>query len=461
MRVTTADEIARMMGKFRGSVDFTDSPNGFFGFVREAFEQLAREEQHAADHEGASIPDYPSFGHKDDDYEDVVKNFYAIWNGFATVKTFSWMDVYRPSDAPDRRVRRAIEKENKKYREEGIREFNEAVRALLAFVRKRDPRYTPNTQSPEEAAKAQRAASKAKAAKARAANAAKLKAQEDAVPAWAAARGPDDDVEVSDEESEEEHFECVACHKTFKSEAQYDAHEKSKKHQKAVYALKRKMQKDNALLNLDEDVTNSGIITPVSANGEEEEEASDMDEDMDDPVEDLTDKVQDVKIKDESTDHDEPSTEDLQSTEVDSTQLKPQPDVNTAPIEADSEEVDEDDEDDEYASRSDIEARLNDPDNPLSKPNPNPNDEHLPADPPDTESTPGGKKLGAAAKKRAKRAAKSADVSDSDHPNKCAVCQAGFSSKTRLFQHIKDFNHAAPVPGAKGGAAGGKKGKKK
>jgi DnaJ family protein A protein 5 len=131
-----------MMGKFRGSVDFSDSPNGFFGFVRDTFEQLAKEEKHAAYYEDLDVPDYPTFGHKEDKHEDVVREFYAAWNGFATVKSFAWVDQYRLSDAPDRRVRRAMEKENQKFRDDGKREFNDAVRTLVAFVRKRDPRYT-------------------------------------------------------------------------------------------------------------------------------------------------------------------------------------------------------------------------------------------------------------------------------------------------------------------------------
>jgi DnaJ family protein A protein 5 len=448
MRVTTAEDIARMMGKFRSNIAFSDSPSGFFGFIREAFEQLAREEQQAANYEGVDIPDYPSFGHKDDGYEDVVRNFYAVWNSFATAKTFSWMDVYRPSDAPDRRVRRAIEKENRSYREEGIREFNGAVRALVAFVRKRDPRYTPNTQSPEEAAKAQRAANKAKAAKARAANAAKLKEQADAVPEWAKARGPDDVQEETEEESEEEHFECVACRKTFKSERQYDAHEKSKKHQKAVYALKRKMQKDNANLNLDEDVTSSGFITPASVNDENQE-------DLNDSSDNLADRVEKVKVEDDSLEHDQLSTEDH---ELKKEAATPQRESHAALTTASTDSSDGNEEDDEYASRSDVEARL--ASSLASLPAPSGPDEHVSADPPDTETTtPGEKKLGAAAKKRAKKAAKQADVGDSDLKNKCAVCNAGFPSKTQLFQHIKDFGHAAPVSVTKG--LGGKKGKKR
>ena len=39
-----------------------------------------------------------------------------------------------------RRVQRLMEKENKKLRDVGRKERNEEVRALVNFVRKRDPR---------------------------------------------------------------------------------------------------------------------------------------------------------------------------------------------------------------------------------------------------------------------------------------------------------------------------------
>jgi DnaJ family protein A protein 5 len=123
MKVTTPDELARAMGKFRGNVDYSDAPNGFFGFVRELFEQLAKEEEYAADYDGIDIPNYPSFGHKDDSYDDVVRSFYAAWAGFASAKSFAWLDVYRLSDAPDRYTRRLADKENKKHRDDGRREF--------------------------------------------------------------------------------------------------------------------------------------------------------------------------------------------------------------------------------------------------------------------------------------------------------------------------------------------------
>ncbi|KAL1602700.1 hypothetical protein SLS60_006120 [Paraconiothyrium brasiliense] len=467
MKVTTAEDISRMMGKFRSNIDFTDSPTGFFGFVRETFDQLAREEERAGDYEGVQVKEYPSFGHKDDTYESggVVRNFYNVWGGFATVKSFASLDLYRTSDAPDRRVRRLMEKENQKLRERGIREFNVAVQALVAFVRKRDPRYTPNTQTEEQKAKAQRDARKQQQARARAANAAKIQDEADAVPDWAKVRDPEELLEESEEEIEEEHFECVACRKTFKSERQWEAHEKSKKHQKAIYTLKKKMQKDNEFLNLDEDVSSSGAITPAegedddhvkTAEDPEDKEITNAisdDSDPETPASHLGDKLQSVKLDDERTDDNKPPDSDP----------SPRP-ASQRPGESDDSQSQDSDDEDEYASRSDIEARLASYRIPTDTADTSVTDglsEALPADRPDEKTEPLQKKLGAAALKRAKKAAKQAEGgSDSpDLPHKCMRCNAGFPSKTKLFDHIKETNHAAPVSVTKG--AGGKKGKKR
>jgi DnaJ family protein A protein 5 len=455
MRVTTADDIARMLGKFRGNVKYTDAPDGFFGFVRETFEQLRQEEEHAAQWSGEDVADYPSFGHKDDTYEDVVRQFYSAWNGFSTKKSFAWKDQYRLSEAPDRRYRRAMEKENQKLRDAGIREFNDAVRTLLMFVKKRDPRYAPNTQSADDMAKAQREATKAQAARARAAREAQM---DDAVPEWATRREPDEFEEDEEEEIETELYECVACNKTFKSDRQYEAHEKSKKHQKAIQALKRKMQKDNAKLNLDKDALSSGAITPVDDEG--------LSEDIDDAnglgssYADVAEDVKNLDINKNTSNKDE---EGWSSDEADDSQdTKPQTKATPATQAAPAPDTDTDTEsDDEYASRSDIEARLasfRHSENPSGA---NADDEST--SPPTAEPTPAEPKLGKAAQKRAKKAAKQAEVDQADLKHKCMACDAVFPSKTQLFQHIKDFGHAAPKLDAKGGGGGGpkKKGKRK
>ncbi|KAF5677268.1 hypothetical protein FHETE_1780 [Fusarium heterosporum] len=254
VRLTSAEEIMGLIRKFNAAIPFDDEPTGFYGICRETFEHLAMEEEAAADNDSLDVQEYPTFGSSDDDYEDVVKPFYSTWAGFSTVKSFAWKDKYRLSDAPDRRVRRLMEKENKKMREDAIREFNDAVNFLVGFVRKRDPRYLPNSQSHDERQASLRNAAAAQAARSRAANQERMAAFE--IPEWAQARSDDNGAEggftESEEESEVEILECVVCNKTFKSEKQLEAHEKSKKHIKAVQQLRWQMKREGADLQLDE-----------------------------------------------------------------------------------------------------------------------------------------------------------------------------------------------------------------
>lgn len=446
LKVTTADDIARMIRKFNSNVSFTDAPSGFFGYLRETFEHLAKEEQVAVQWEGGDAPDYPSFGHKDDNYEDVVKPFYSVWLGFATRKSFKWKDRYRLSEAPDRRYRRLMEKENQKLREEGIREFNEAVRSLVAFIRKRDPRYIPTQQSEEERQKILRDAAAAQAARARKQNEERLKGE---VPEWAQVVQKDDlDGEIEESESEEEHYECVACRKTFKSEKQWEAHEKSKKHQKAVYALRKKMQKDNKHLDLDETGGETGGSSLAA-----EDDANETQN-----ISDVETKANDLNLEEESTKHrahdtdgvngegeeqggkeDAHEDEEEQNNEEDAPEVEEEQsgegNVHGAGENHDSAS---DSSDSDYASTDAIKARLaSSPEEAPQMPQP---------------------KQGKAALKRAKKAAAAAAAREGSAKEfTCAVCGNAFPSKTRMFQHVKDFGHAAPktVTGGKG-----KKGKR-
>lgn len=272
VRLTTTEEIMTLMGRFNRSVPFNDSPNGFFGILDITFGQLATEEAAACDWEGALPVEYPPFGSSDDEYDPIAKPFYNAWSSFSTRKSFSWKEKWRLSDAPDRRVRRLMEKENKKMRDDAIRDFNDAVRSLVAFVKKRDPRYVPNTQSEAERQKVLRDSAIAQAERARAANQQKL--SEAYVADWAQSRGDNDEYNdefaTSEEESEVEHFECVVCSKTFKSEKQYDAHEKSKKHVKAVQHLRRQMKQEGLVFDLDEPADQ----TPVRGDGPQPPEAA-------------------------------------------------------------------------------------------------------------------------------------------------------------------------------------------
>jgi DnaJ family protein A protein 5 len=437
VRMTTADEVMKLTMKFNGSLDYSDSPSGFYGGLNDFFRQLSQEEDIACQWDNLEPPDYPEFGHKNDDYEDVVRPFYAAWNGFSTKKSYSWKEGYRLSEAPDRRIRRLMEKENKKLREDGIQEYNDAVRSLLAFVRKRDPRFQENQKSEAERQKVLRDATAAKAAKARAARQAKLEAMEaESVPDWAKSRTVDEhEGGFSSESEEEEHeYECVVCDKVFKSEAQFHTHEKSKKHLKLLKQMKRDMKLEDEKLGLETNGDGSQNEPPAYPPDEEQ------------PVEHIL----------ETTETEHPEAEqsaaeplDMNGETHDHSGAEPEQDRGSS---TDNED---------YAPLSAVEERLT-----------NDRVDDLPSrfkatalDETPTPSDIDGQvtsKMGKAAQKRARKAAQTAAGKDSpaDAEFKCAVCQASFPSKTQLFNHIKkNPDHAAPPSQVRAGTKG--KGKRK
>lgn len=440
MRVTTAEDLVRMFSKFNGKMDFSDSSTGFYSVLRDTFATLAREENIACKLEDLDPVMYPSFGHAHDDY-DTIKPFYAAWNGFATRKSFSWKDVYRYPDAPDRRVRRLMEKENNRFREEGIREFNDAVRSLVAFVKKRDPRFKPSIQSEDERQQILRDAVAAQAARSRAANQAKA-APQGPIPEWMMHREDvaDDESDEGDDEPDE-HVECVVCKKSFKSEKQYEAHERSKRHTKAVQQLRRQMQEENIALDLEEThvvkvaksadyyVTGESLTTEME-NGASEERLSDPHVEEDSGADHL--EGSDEK----RTDHTISRASDIKQS-----QTPESPSSGS---------------DDEYASRENIESRILGRDklqdsssgDPSIQPDIKELPQRLAAEPlaGETESSTQ-PKLGKAKAKCAKKATqRTAAAAGLDTEFRCAACQAGFPSKTRLINHIKDLGHAQPVP---------------
>lgn len=139
--VTTSEDIIRWFSLLTTRLSYDDStPKSFYAVLGKAFRKLAEEEKAAAEWEHEDAVHYPDFGNSKSGHEDWAKNFYAVWGNFRTVKTFSWCDVYRYSDAPDRRIKRVIEKENKKFRDIAIREFNDTVRVCCLCREKKKKR---------------------------------------------------------------------------------------------------------------------------------------------------------------------------------------------------------------------------------------------------------------------------------------------------------------------------------
>ena len=280
--------------------------SGFFGTYRRLFERLAEEERIATpytDEDNGSPLEYPSFGYSHTPYvfakgdeatvhQTQVKDFYAGWTGFASRKGFGWADKYRGSDAPDRRIKRLMEKENKRDRDTARREYNDTVRSLAAFLRKRDPRVKAWQQSQavggaEYEAKAKQTREEAnKRMKERQAAAERHQAemqdwqkaeevivsdfedsddydddsdeedqeggeQSSSAAAWKLqANRTDGEAEEEGEEDDPSSWTCVACDKFFRSEAAFMNHEQSKKHKQEVRRLRREMHEENDALGL-------------------------------------------------------------------------------------------------------------------------------------------------------------------------------------------------------------------
>eukprot|EP00981_Chlorochromonas_danica_P000573 scaffold131_cov174-Ochromonas_danica.AAC.10 len=82
---------------------------------------------------------YPVFGTSTSLPEEVIF-FYSQWENYVSEMSFTWADEYNVLEAPNRQVKRAMEKENTKLRENARKEWITNIRSLVAFVKKRDPR---------------------------------------------------------------------------------------------------------------------------------------------------------------------------------------------------------------------------------------------------------------------------------------------------------------------------------
>ena len=126
-------------GVFKG---YSDDEGGFYAVYRSVFQKIYEgEEQGTRSHDGSSSLEYLStdFGTSESEWSDVA-TFYQGWESFASGLNFAWADTYDIKEAPNRRVRRLMEDENRKARKAAKRARNDDVLALVRFVKKRDPR---------------------------------------------------------------------------------------------------------------------------------------------------------------------------------------------------------------------------------------------------------------------------------------------------------------------------------
>jgi DnaJ family protein A protein 5 len=288
---------------------FGDDDDGFYAVYARVFTTIATLEREQGEEEeeeeGSSssrsrataasrAEALPPFGAADAEWP-VVRDFYNAWLAFATRRPFYGKDKWDLREAPNRHVRRVMEKENKKERAAAKRDFSAQVRQLVEFARKRDKRVIARNEqmgaearARDEALRAKRMAEQAAYDEERSRLAAELAAEDDsaivrqlrahadalglsadggrkrkggggakskkgggdagsaAQDAAQAATTPAAAAAASDEDAASDGSEpmlfCPACRKDFRSAAQWANHERSRKHLERVAELRLLLQ---------------------------------------------------------------------------------------------------------------------------------------------------------------------------------------------------------------------------
>lgn len=248
--VTSTEELKRYMDPAYVRT-MNPQKDEFYRLVSELFDRLRNEELEAAfeddiDSKNVPVANSSSFGHIDAPWTDV-KSFYSAWESFTSLKSFAWEDMYPIHHAADRKTKRAMENRNKRLRDAAKREYNDAVRSLVRGIRQLDVRAQKNRKvKSQERAQAEAKAKEHAAAQAKAAADARgeFKEQE-----WAKV----------EESSSNEIPECIACEMTFDSQADFEEHELSTAHIKAVKQLQREMLAEDRDFGLADSVSSLSV----------------------------------------------------------------------------------------------------------------------------------------------------------------------------------------------------------
>ncbi|GJD05688.1 DnaJ homolog subfamily C member 21 [Galdieria sulphuraria] len=232
---------------------YADDSYSFYTRFREVFESLDREERSFME----DVVFAPSFGRSDSSWDDVNK-FYNYWENFQTKKPFPYVDKWNLNDAPNREIRRAMEKENRRERQNAKKEFIAAVRNLVRYVKRRDKRVARRRQEElEEENRKQEKLAQEWTRRNEEAEQVRRKLQEERQKLIEEELVHLDELleELDLENSlyetvpEDIKFTCIVCKKTFRSLSQWENHESSKKHSDKLKKAHRDLFIKNEKLN--------------------------------------------------------------------------------------------------------------------------------------------------------------------------------------------------------------------
>ncbi|XP_043076993.1 dnaJ homolog subfamily C member 21 [Puntigrus tetrazona] len=426
---------------------YGDDEKGFYSVYRNVFEIIVKEEMEHSKDVGEEEDGFPSFGDSQSDYDTVVHLFYGYWQSFCTRKNFAWKEEYDTRQASNRWEKRAMEKENKKTRDKARKEHSELVRQLVAFVRKRDKRVQAHKKLVEEQ-NAEKAKKFEELRRKQKLHQAKL-AEDYKEQSWAAmselekelqqmeaqygqefgdaSESEEDDEEVENRQERasvdrgdvvqadgavemDDYYDdlyCPACDKSFKSDKAIKNHEKSKKHREMVALLRQQLEEE------DESMSHN------SAEVEEEEEEEDDDDELDDTPRQKLSKRQKKKKRQQKNVNNLPEDPETDSPDPKSTEERPAP----AP---------------DSGNNEDTPVLSEDPDEKL-KP-----EGHEPTNQKSSAKTKG-KKGGKDSKKNSKAHGGVEGAQEKEINLRCVTCQYEFTTRNKLFDHLKTTGHATAL----------------
>lgn len=268
---------------------FGDDEKGFYAVYANAFTTILNTES------AERAQEAPPFGTSKSLHASVAA-FYNYWLHFHTSLDFAWEDEYNLTEAPNRNVRRLMEKENNKNRATAKKEYSSQIKCLVEYVRRRDKRVieakvqaAAEKERKEKEAKEQSVRRAAEMVRLKAEwserRSAELLAEEaHAIPGVGAVLLADEDSDSDDagggkgrkrgkkskgkggKAHEVVVYRCSVCSKDFKSEKQMANHEGSKAHKKKLQELEATM--------LAEALAEGAVLSAVEEESEENDYSS-------------------------------------------------------------------------------------------------------------------------------------------------------------------------------------------
>lgn len=481
---------------------FGDDDDGFYAVYAKVFDQIATE-----DIEFMSSPDeyeqIPKFGTSSSDYESCVGPFYAYWQSYCTKKTYTWLCPHNIQEIRDRRILREVEKETKKIAQKKRKERNDEIRALVAFVRKRDKRVHEYRKLLEAKAEQNRQKQQQhRLAQLRKNQQAVLEMQKNQSSAFSMAADHeeqlrqleqaygtdsdytdddddedyDEDDDVNDEDGIEQAVQngdkataeaaaatetyyvddlyCVACNKAFKNISSFENHESSKKHRENVERLRKQMQEeDEQYVDGSDELPNDEDVEPIDSETELGVEITSPAADSADETRTSTKKPnkKSKKSKKRNTQHKIQLDDSDSEHELDDVK-ESIANVNIGAGSGGLSDGDKDGWSDDGGSKKKKKAKNKKPTKKSTTPQTTDIGDSVQQQNGDATVTASkgankkGKKSTASAAKAdpAATASKLANTTDIDHT--CVTCSAKFDSKNKLFTHLKKTNHGVYIP---------------